>query len=196
MSDLDLQILETGETEWLRNAQMQADHLALLIEQLTTYSLLDEKKQDNAALPVDLSVLAEGLMSDFRPLSVASGQHMTSEIEPNVAITGNEDALRTLLSVLLDNAIRYTPAGGRIRLCVRRDKKAVVELTNSCSGVDAIDADRLFERFYRSPEHRAKQDGHGLGLSIAQEIASLYGGSVHARADKSSGTITFTVELG
>lgn len=196
MSDLDLQILESGETEWLKNAQVQADHLALLIEQLTAYSLLTERKQDAAPLPVDVSAIAEGLLSDFHPLALARGQTVASQIEPGVTVTGNEDALRTLLSVLMDNAVKYTPAGGEIRLAVRRGKKAVMELTNSCADLDSLDLDHLFERFYRSPDRRSKQDGHGLGLSIAQEIAAMYGGVIRARADREQNTLTFTVEMG
>ena len=194
MSDLDMQILEGGETEWLQNAQLQADHLAILIEQLTAYSLLGESKRHVAAIPVDISALGEDILAAFRPLSLSRNQTMTSDIEPNVSVTGNDDALRTLLSVLMDNAVKYTPEGGSIRLAVRQEKKAVIELTNTCDDVADIDLDHLFERFYRAPGQRAAQEGHGLGLSIAQEIAALYGGTIRARCSDSD-SITFTVEI-
>ena len=194
ISDLDMQVLESGETEWLQNAQIQADHLALLIEQLTTYSLLTEKKQNDAAVPVDLSALGESVLSDFRPLALSRGQTLSADITPDVCLQGNGDALRTLLSVLLDNAVKYAPDGGTICLRVRREKKAVIEVTNTCEGAEAMDLPRLFERFYRAPEHRADPDGHGMGLSIAQEIASMYGGTIRAETpDKDS--VAFIVEL-
>ena len=193
MSDLDMQILEGGETEWLQNAQLQADHLAILIEQLTAYSLLGESKQHVAAIPVDISALGEDILEAFRPLALSKGQTVSSDIEPGVSVTGNDDALRTLLSVLMDNAVKYAPEGGSIFLSVRQEKKAVIELTNTCADVSDIDLDHLFERFYRAPGQRAAQDGHGLGLSIAQEIVSLYGGTIRARCGDDS--ITFTVEI-
>ena len=197
ISDLDMQIMEDGKTsEWLENAQLQADHLSLLIDQLTTYSLLSEKKQHDADLPVDLSALGEGILSDFRPLALSRDQTVTADIEPDVTVTGNEEALRTLLSVLMDNAVKYTPEGGGIRLVIRQDKRAVIELTNDCDGLTAPDLDRIFERFYRAPGHRAAQDGHGLGLSIAQEIASMYGGSIRAETRDGGRSVTFTAEIG
>lgn len=194
MSDIDMQVLESGESEWLQNAQLQADHLALLIEQLTTYSLLSEKSRQNADLPVDLSALTEMIAEEIRPLSLAGGQSFTTEIAANIPVYGNEDALRTMLSVLLDNAVKYTPAGGEISLTLSRDKKTVVRIKNSCAHVDRAELPHLFERFYRGAEHRADQDGHGLGLSIASEIAALYGGAIRAEAPDEH-HILFTVEL-
>lgn len=198
ISDLDMQIMEDGKSsEWLDNAQLQADHLSLLIDQLTTYSLLNEKKQDTAALPVDISALGEGILSDFRPLALSKGQSLEADIQPGVSVApGNEDALRTLLSVLMDNAVKYAPEGGRIRLAIRREKKAVIQLTNTCGDLSDIDLTQIFERFYRAPGHRASQEGHGLGLSIAQEIAALYGGSIRAESSDDGRSVTFTAEIG
>ena len=194
MSDLDLQRMETGRTEWLESAQEQADHLAVLIDQLTTYSLLNEKKQQAAALPVDLSLLAEAAVADFRPKARVKGQRIETDIQPGVTVSGNEDALRTLFSVLLDNAVQYAPEGDVLRLSVRREKKAMLSVSNSVAAdLGELDTDRLFERFYRAPEHRSDQDGHGLGLAIAHEIVTLYGGSIRARSDGSA--LTFTAEL-
>lgn len=194
MSDIDMQVLESGESEWLQNAQLQADHLALLIEQLTTYSLLSEKSRQNADLPVDFSALTEMIAEEIRPLSLASGQRFTTEIAADIPVYGNEDALRTMLSVLLDNAVKYTPVGGEISLTLSRDKKTVVQIKNSCAHVDKAELPHLFERFYRGAEHRADQDGHGLGLSIASEIAALYDGAIRAEAPDEH-HILFIVEL-
>ncbi len=194
MSDIDMQIIESGESEWLQNAQLQADHLATLIEQLTTYSLLHEKSRENTDLPVDLSALTETLAENIRPLCLANGQSFTTGIAPDIPVCGNEDALRTMLSVLLDNAVKYTPVGGEISLTLRREKKTVLRLQNTCAHVDKAELPHLFERFYRGAEHRADQDGHGLGLSIASEIAALYGGVLRAEAPDER-HILFIVEL-
>mgnify|MGYP002626523499 CR=1 FL=1 len=195
MSDLDMQVLESGQTEWLQNAQLQADHLALLIEQLTTYSLLTEKKQQTAPVPVDLSALSRSLLSEFRPLALAKSQTLEGELGEDIFVQGNEDALRTLLSVLLDNAVKYAPEGGRILLSLRREKKAVIQVRNTCPDAGSIDFSQLFERFYRSPEHRPEQNGHGLGLSIAHDIALMYGGTVRAEAAEDGDAVIFTAEL-
>ena len=194
MSDLDIQIMESGPTEWLTNAQAQADHLSLLIRQLTSCSLLSENKPQWDELPVDLSGLCQGLLADFRPLALNGGQDLTADIQPEISVPGNGDAFRTLLSVLLDNAVKYAPEGGRIHLSLRKEKRAVLRLTNSCRPEDDTDLDHVFERFYRSPENRAAGTGHGLGLSIAHDIAVMYGGSIRADREE-NGDITFTVEF-
>lgn len=194
VSDLDMQMLESGPSEWLENAQVQADHLALLIEQLTSYALLDEKRQRAADVPVDLSALGEALFAELRPLAAANGQRLTSEIAPGVTRRGNEDAFRTLLSVLMENALKYTPNGGEIRLSVRKERKIALEVENTCGRLGEEKLERLFERFYRAPEHRSDRGGSGLGLSIAREITELYGGTIHARYSD-AGTIVFTAEL-
>lgn len=194
VSDLDMQVLESGTSEWLENAQLQADHLALLIEQLTAYALLDEKRQRSADMPVSLSALAETLLAEFRPLAVTNEQRLTAEIAPGVTVSGNEEAFRTLLSVLMENAVKYTPVGGTIQLRVRRGKKAALEVENTCSSIDEATLEHLFERFYRAPDHRSEHGGSGLGLSIAHEITELYGGSIRAKRG-AEGTIIFTVEL-
>lgn len=193
VSDLDMQVMESGQSEWLENAQLQADHLALLIEQLTSYALLDEKRQRAADVPVELSALAESLFSDFRPLAAANGLDMTAELSPGVVVTGNEETFRTLLSVLLENAVKYTPDGGTIVLRVRKEKRAVLEVENTCGLLDEERLGRLFERFYRAPAHRGGYGGSGLGLSIAQEITELYGGTI--RASRVGDRIVFTAEL-
>lgn len=193
ISDLDLQILEGGKTEWLENAQLQADHLALLVDQLTAYALLDEKSGSDDVQPVDLSALGQGLMADFQPLALSGGQTLSGEITPGITLPGNVDILRTLLSVLLNNAIKYTPPGGFIRLSIRREKRVVIQSENTCEDITDKELERLFERFYRASQHRAGQSGSGLGLSIAQDIVSRYGGSI--QASKGEGTILFTVKL-
>ena len=193
MADLDMQILESGETEWLRNAQEQTDHLSTLIEQLTAYSLLREKKSDAELQQVDVSALAEGILADFRPGAMARDLHLTADIQPDISISGSEGSMHTLLSVLMDNAVKYTPAGGDVHLSVRQEKKLVIELTNTLHSGTELDPSQLFDRFYRAPEHRASPHGHGLGLSIAQEITDMNGGSIRARCG--DGTVTFTVEI-
>ena len=133
ISDLDMQMLESGKTEWLQNAQLQADHLALLIDRLTAYSLLSEHKTRRDD-PVDLSALGETVYSDFRPLALAREQTLDADIAPGVFLRGDGDSLRTLLSILLDNAVKYTPPGGSIRLIVRQDRRAVVEVLSWLKG--------------------------------------------------------------
>lgn len=193
MSDIDMQIMEGGETEWLQNAMVQADHLAMLIERLTDYALIDERRQRGDEGPVDISGAAEALAEAYRPLALTRGQELAADIEPGVLVRGDCEAFRTVLSILLDNAVKYAPEGGRIWLSVRRERRAAVEVVNTCEA-DGADMSRVFERFYRAPGRQGDQRGHGLGLSIAREIVEMYGGTIRAEA-RPDGTAAFTVEF-
>jgi len=97
-------------------------------------------------------------------------------------ITGNQEHIQALWAHLLSNAIRYTPPGGRITLSLREESGAreiVGTVADTGMGISAEEISRVFEEFYRTKEAKAMQEtGTGLGLTIVQQIVSLYGGSV------------------
>ena len=115
-------------------------------------------------------------------------------------MTGNRDGIRRLLSALLDNAIKYTPSGGEIDVSMRTDDRldcpaAIIEVRDSGPGIEAEHLPRVFDRFYRiSADRSRKTGGAGLGLSIAQYLASLHGGEIVVESSPPSGS-TFRVIL-
>lgn len=121
---------------------------------------------------------------------------VTGEVEPDVTITGDEQQLGLLLRNLLENAVRYTSAGGRVALKVTRaGSQVVVEVKDSGAGIPLKAQSRVFERFYRVDEGRARSEGGtGLGLAIVKHVAELHGGSVELRSELGEGS-TFTVHL-
>ena len=193
MADLDMQVMDHGQTEWLENAQTQTDHMARLMDRLVTLSLLDENMLRAEAVLFNLSLLSADKVEEFRPLAMTRGITMETEIVSGVEFLGNESSLRELLSILLDNAVKYTPEGGRIRLSLAKGRKTVLTVVNTCAGMNAQELERLFDRFYRGSSARASQAGHGLGLSIARDIVTQAGGTIRAHTE--SGNIVFTVEL-
>ena len=104
-------------------------------------------------------------------------------------------ATQQMVSILLDNAIKYTPEGGTIRLEAKRSgKKLIISVSNTCTDGVQLDINRLFDRFYRADEsHSAAISGSGIGLSIAKATAEAQGGSIHAA--QKDGVITFEVRL-
>ena len=193
MADLDMQAMDHGKTEWLENAQTQTDHMASLIDRLVTTSLLDENMQRAEAVLISLSLLSADMAEEFAPLARAKGLTLETAIASGVEYRGNEAAIRELLSILLDNAVKYTPEGGFIRMSLSKGRKAVLTVANTCSGLEGEDLERVFDRFYRGSSARAAQAGHGLGLSIARDIVTRAGGSIRAQSE--DGNIVFTVEL-
>ena len=107
----------------------------------------------------------------------------------------DETKISQLVGILVDNALKYSDDKSEVRFTLTRENdNAVIRCSNICSDILSADVSRLFERFYRSGNDRIhEQEGFGLGLSIAQAITELHGGTIKAECiDK---TITFTVTL-
>ena len=129
----------------------------------------------------------------------AGARRLTLECRPgeDLQYTGDEQLLRRLVMNLLDNAIRYTPAGGKVVVAMEPEGSSAVRLKVADTGVGIAedDARRVFERFYRAGEARSREDGgFGLGLAIVKWIAETHGGSVECDSRPGSGSV-FTVTL-
>ena len=194
MADLDMQVMDHGVTEWLENAQTQTDHMAALVDRLVSRSLLDETMQRAEAVLINLSLLTADTLRELEPMARIGQRTVTADIAPGVELYGNEEALREILSILLDNALKYTPPGGEIALRLSHGRRTVLEIGNDCENLQGVELERLFDRFYRADATRASQEGHGLGLAIARELLAGAGGSIRARLEGGS-RIVFTVEL-
>lgn len=147
------------------------------------------------------SVELDRLVTDvLRAMRVEMARHrLTVEHLEPVQVLGDPDRLRELLVILLDNAIRYTPEGGRIRVWLARrpDRPREVELAveDTGIGISPEDLPHIFERFYRADKARSRQTGGtGLGLAIARWIAEAHGGHIYAESQPGQGS-RFTVRL-
>jgi two-component system sensor histidine kinase TctE len=158
-------------------AQRAHDRLARLAQQLLTLSRADQSTFDaSGAQAVPLADLIDEVVALHVDQALVRGQDLGAETEPTAA-TGARWQLREMLSNLVDNAIRYTPAGGRITVrCGQVRGAPFVEVEDSGPGIAADERDRIFERFYRSPGVAAV--GSGLGLAIVREIAQSHGARV------------------
>ena len=132
----------------------------------------------------------------MRPL--ADERHVTLDVSaaPDLTVTGNREQLRQLVVILVDNALRYTPRGGRVDVDVaRRDGSAVLAVSDTGIGIEQSALDRVFERFYRADDARNRDSGGaGLGLAIARKLVTDHGGSIAAHSAPGQGS-TFTVSL-
>ncbi len=146
-------------------------------------------------------------MQVFDPLEVMSEIHREAkmlssahvfQLSPaqNAHINGDKDMIKQLMRILLDNAIKYTPPGGKITLGVQQEKgSCLLTVIDTGTGISAEELPKIFDRFYRCDEARKLQtSGHGLGLSIARIIVSAHKGKLKVRSKVGVGT-TFTVEL-
>jgi signal transduction histidine kinase len=140
--------------------------------------------------PVELPVVASGLLSAPRPEIDRLGLHVEAKLQP-ATIDGNPLLIERLTANLIDNAVRYNVAGGRVEVSTGiKDGRAVLSVANSGGVIPPPEVDRLFQPFQRLDARRTRSnDGHGLGLSIVQAIAGVHGAIVAAQAPPGGGLI-------
>ena len=191
----DVLALDLGDDEWVRNIQTQSARLSKLVAGLVTLSRLDEEDPLPEKTRFSLSDALWEAADPFAPLIKAGGKSYSQRIEDGLTVTGDRAAVQQVVSILLDNAVKYSPEGGEISLrAFRSGRRAVIEVYNTCEGLDETDLERLFDRFYRADKSRSGAvKGSGIGFSIAKAAVEAHGGRI--RAEKSAHGIMFQVTL-
>lgn len=181
-TSLDVITMEHGEDEWTQNIRNQTSRMTEFVGKLVTLSRFDEDMPLPNKERFSLSEAAQAVAGVFKPRIDAHEKKFTTDIEDGVSVLGDEEAVRQMLSVLLDNAVRYSDEHGEIRLSVfKKINRAYIEVFNTCSYDKVPDVDRLFDRFYRPDESRnSETGGNGVGLSIAKAVAQAHGGKIEA----------------
>src|SRR5262249_36786473 len=183
---------------FLRQIDEQADRLHALILDLINLARIESGTEalDCQAVPLESAV--RDCLDRLRPRAEANGLRLDAVAPAGSPVTSwaDEEALDTILDNLVDNALKYTPAGGRVAVrWLAADGRAVVEVEDTGIGIPERDQSRVFERFYRVDKARARElGGTGLGLSIVKHLAQAMGGEVSVRSAVGRGT-TFTVKL-
>lgn len=165
----------------------EADRMARLTNDLLTLARVDAG-QAVASRRLALDELALEVYHQERPL--ANGVRLEIGAWDRVEVLGDADRLKQVLLNLVDNALRYTPAGGTVTLEVARaDGSAVVRVRDTGPGIPLAEQERVFERFYRLDAGRARADGgSGLGLAIAREVAEAHGGRIELASQPGAGS--------
>ena len=145
---------------------------------------------------VDLAAVAHESVEAAAPAATAAGVVLSADVRPLPPLRGDRDRLAQALDNLISNALKFTPAGGRVTVGLRADAdRVVVDVQDTGTGIAGADQERLFDRFYRTGDAtQAAIPGVGLGLSIVRAIVEGHGGQVALRSVVGQGT-TFTIEL-
>jgi signal transduction histidine kinase len=172
----------------------ETDRLASLVDALLVLARGQAGSADERAL--DLGELVTSSASAMLPLAGDRNVSLDVDADPGMQVRGNPDQLRQLVVILVDNALRYTPEGGRVNVDARRvDGSAVVAVSDTGIGIDPDALAHVFERFYRADDARTRAfGGAGLGLSIAEQLVTGHGGRISAESTPGRGS-TFTVTL-
>lgn len=182
-ADVDLAEMECGENQWLADIRRQTERLTGLTNDLIYLSRMEEEQPPLQVIEFPLSDVAEEMAMPFLAPAKSQEKELTLHIQPMLSFTGDEKAIRQLISILLDNALKYSPTGGQLELRLEKQGRNIL-LTVTNTAIQPVEEDKLthlFDRFYRSDQSRNSQTGgYGLGLSIARSIVLAHKGKIRA----------------
>ena len=196
-ADVDVLEMEYGENEWLDGIQSQVTRLASLTNDLVYLSRMEESETRLQMIEFPFSDVVGEAAQAFHAMAQAQGKEFRCSIEPMLSLTGNEKSIRQLVSILLDNAMKYSPPGGCIALAVRSQNRSIcLSVYNTASSpIEKQNLPHIFERFYRMDSSRSSQtSGYGIGLSVAKAIVSAHGGKITA-ATQDGHSLQVTVQF-
>ncbi len=184
----------TEERQWIENTQFEGSRMKALIEDLLFLAKADAVKSNDTPNEVNLSDVIQGMLLSFASLAFEADVTLEEDIQSDVRLIGNEPQLRRLFDILLDNAIKYGGAKGKVCIGLHADgATARLSVQNSGTPIPESELPHLFERFYRVDQARSAS-GYGLGLSIADSIARSHSGRISVTSTAAADT-TFTVAL-
>ncbi|HIV46741.1 MAG TPA: HAMP domain-containing histidine kinase [Candidatus Acutalibacter stercorigallinarum] len=178
-TNLDILEGDVGPNPWLSDMKEETATLTDLVCQLVDLARLDEEAPLQAEA-FDLAQAVWDTASAFSPVTERQGKQLVMEGPSSLWWKGDEAALRRLVSILLDNAVKYCDPGGTIWVGLSGRRRPVLTVDNSCQHVNELPLPRLFDRFYRGDSARTYGSGFGVGLSIAKGIAQRQGGDITA----------------
>lgn len=186
-----------SQAKWLGSIRGETTRMAGLVTGLLFLAKVDADEIKLNVREEEISELVEGLCMEWEADIFESGKQFDYEMTHGLLYVCDWERIRQMLTELLDNAVKYTPSGGTIRLILNRDRKQHLRIVVSNEGeeISEKDLEKIFDRFYRVDPSRARETGgYGLGLCVAKCIAQLHGGTI--TAESGNGINVFTVVLG
>lgn len=169
----------------------EADRLGQLVQSLLTLARADSGRIALNRQPFDLTELAAEAVDHLRALAEEKNQQIVVSSTAPLAVRGDRAVLRQAVINILDNAIKYSPETGTIRLAIaRRGTSAAVEISDSGPGIASEHRERVFDRFYRVDASRNRTErGFGLGLPIARWAVEIHGGRIEVDSEPGRGSV-------
>lgn len=179
----------------LRSITVECEATSQLLKDVLSIARADLPSR-RISEPVELSALVQEVGQQFSGRAHVKQQQLGLTVEPEVWVLGDASLLRRMVSILLDNAIRYTPEHGSISLSLMQHQSGTeIAVHDTGVGISAEEMAKIFDRFYRGDPSRCQEDGgNGLGLSIAKWVAETHGSSITVQSIPSQGS-TFRVSL-
>lgn len=186
-----------GGNEWIDSIKNQTERLDGLVKGLLQLARSGEANKDDVHIVFPLSAAVSEVTESFFTMAKQKGHDIKTDISPNIDFKGDPNSIRTLVSILVDNAIKYASENGEIRVSLTRMGKSTAKtakliVENETDIDNSEDVNRYFERFYRSEGSRSRQTGgYGIGLSVAKTITEAHKGKISV--SRNGNRIYFTV---
>ncbi len=169
------------EKKWLIYIKDEAERMSKLTNDLLYLAKMDYSAENNLIkTELSLSSTVQSVLLTMEAVIYEKNILLTDDIEDGIKINGDPAQIKQLLMILLDNAVKYTGGERKINVTLKaKDKYAVLSVRNSGDGIPPNDAEKIFDRFYRSDKSRSRNSGgYGLGLAIAKSIVTSHGGTI------------------
>ena len=185
--EADAEVLEMdfGDSEWLQDIREQTKRLADLTSSLVLLSRMEEGANSDLKVEFPLSDMVEEVCHTFQAPAKLQGISLENAAAPMISIKGDERAIRSLITILLDNAVKYTNQSGKIFVSLEKKKNRIyLSVFNTTEYISREQISHLFDRFYRTDTSRNSQTGgYGLGLSIAAATVESHKGKITAETE-------------
>lgn len=184
-ADAEILELDSGKNEWLQDIREQTKRLADLTNTLVELSRMEEGEKMEMKVELPLSDIVEEVCRTFQAPAKLQGISLISTVAPVLSMKGNEKAIRGLITILLDNAVKYTNKSGRISVTLEKKKNRIcLSVFNTTDYISKDQISHLFDRFYRTDSSRNSQTGgYGLGLAIAAVTVESHKGKIIAETE-------------
>lgn len=184
------------DSKWIGAITRQVDKMDALIEKMLTLMKLEENPfEKSSKTTVDLSSMVKRISDDFKSIAKNREMELNLQVEEEICVTGDEEHLAHMISLLLDNAIKYADVHSRIMISLSRGERVSLLIRNASAKMKKGDYRTLFERFKRLDSHRNSEvGGHGIGLSLVEAIVKEHGGTANAYCEK-DGEFSIKIEL-
>lgn len=190
--------MDYGENESTRAISKQVERMANMTKNLTVLAKIDERKALEEKKIINVSEITDDVVEPYKNLALTSGKILERHVCSDACIQGDESLIRQMLSLMLDNSVKYGKSYIDVRVSRNNGKfrkGVIIEIENDADKVEQGNLNKYFDRFYRSDDARASGlEGSGIGLSIVREIAELHKGTVAARGEGDKFIVTISFE--
>lgn len=184
-----------GENDWTSSIRKQTSRMTGLVNHMLALAKMEERVDKKNFSNFSLSEIVENTADSFAVIAEQGSKKIKLSVWPGITVNADEKSISELVTILIDNAVKYAREGTAVDIRLSRKNKAIVfETENFLINGEPLDTKRLFDRFYRADKSRSRETGgYGIGLSIAKAIVEKHKGSIFAETQ--DGKIIFTVIL-